>query len=37
MSTVPSRVMPAANNSADPIFRQIRDLVYKVAGIFQLD
>ena len=30
---------PVSNSSAaiDPIFRQIRDLVYKVSGIYQLD
>jgi chemotaxis methyl-accepting protein methylase len=29
----------ASNNAApiDPVFRQVRDLVYKVSGIFQLE
>ncbi len=28
---------PKANEPLDPVFRQIRDLVYKVSGIFQLE
>ena len=30
-------VLGKVNESVDPIFRQIRDLVYKVSGIFQLE
>jgi len=41
MSTVtqpPSSLSPAPPNAPiDPIFRQIRDLVYKVSGIYQLE
>ncbi len=33
-----SKLAPAkANQPTDPVFRQIRDLVYKVSGIFQLE
>jgi hypothetical protein len=33
----PSLVSFKASATIDPIFRQIRDLVYKASGIFQLD
>ena len=36
-STGASAVAPAQANTIDPIYRQIRDLVYKVCGIFQLE
>jgi chemotaxis protein methyltransferase CheR len=34
-STLPAK--PAPREAMDPIYRQIRDLVYKVSGIFQLE
>jgi len=38
MTTLSTAVAPAkAGAPIDPVFRQIRDLVYKVCGIFQLD
>jgi chemotaxis protein methyltransferase CheR len=38
-STIGALRPPVANSSAppDPVFRQIRDLVYKISGIYQLD
>jgi chemotaxis methyl-accepting protein methylase len=35
--TTPALAPTAAKAPLDPIFRQIRDLVYKVSGIYQLD
>ena len=36
--TAPSRPLPVPSREpVDPIFRQIRDLVYKVSGIYQLE
>ncbi|MGD0987043.1 MAG: protein-glutamate O-methyltransferase CheR [Candidatus Sulfotelmatobacter sp.] len=36
--TQPAILKPSkANEPVDPVFRQIRDLVYKVSGIFQLE
>jgi chemotaxis protein methyltransferase CheR len=34
---VASTTTPKAATPVDPVFRQIRDLVYKVSGIFQLE
>jgi len=35
--TAPAPLAPKVSAPTDPIFRQIRDLVYKVCGIFQLE
>jgi chemotaxis protein methyltransferase CheR len=35
--TAPTLLVSKASEPIDPIFRQIRDLVYKVCGIFQLE
>ena len=33
----PAKSIPKVFESLDPVFRQIRDLVYKASGIFQLE
>ncbi|HEX3352152.1 MAG TPA: protein-glutamate O-methyltransferase CheR [Terriglobales bacterium] len=35
--TATTRIVPKVTETVDPVFRQIRDLVYKVCGIFQLE